>query len=291
MKAFELKTEWFTCLDKVLETGSIRLAAQSLYMSEQSLRYNLKALAKFLGRSLFDDSATALTLHPDVSTLFDQGLRFNHSLEQMQGHLLDLACEGHEFRVAISQAYPCLQLNPLLVEIRQLFPRLQIAFNLHHLRELERRIGYGEYDVGLTTWEPEIPHLAWRKGPTWSGIFVKCAQGRVPERYFIPPAWRFFYQHPFRYPAVLANYPVLFIGDTAQILDLCLEGKGIGFVPRCDVEEALQEGILIQTTGPELDCAVTEYLVAKDFAKLTAPAKLFVQLLEARWQQTPDARA
>lgn len=291
MKAFELKTEWFICLDKVLETGSIRLAAQSLYMTEQSLRYNLKALAKFLGSSLFDPSATALTLNPDLSSLFNQGLRFNESLEQMQACLLDLACEGHEFRVAISQAYPCLQLNPLLVEIQQQFPSIQIAFNLHHLRELERRVGYGEYDVGLTTWEPEIPHLAWRKGPTWSGIFVKYSQGRVPERYFIPPAWRFFCQHPFRYPAVLANYPVLFIGDTGQILDLCLEGKGIGFVPLCDVEEELQKGTLIQTTGPKLEFAVTEYLVAKDFEKLTAPAKLFVQQLETRWQQTPDAQA
>lgn len=284
MKAFELKPEWFEALQAVADSGSVREAAAALYLTEQSLRYQLKALEKHVQKPLFIQAKTGLQLNPEVAGLLSLGRDFGQRLARVQHRLQTLAGSQQRLRIGATTAYPLGDLTDLFANLRAGFPSLQLTLGLHNPRELERRLSQGDLELGLMTWEPDNPHLIGARGPVWPGLFVKAADRQVPERFFLPPAWRFFHHKPVNYPQELAHYATHYIGGMSQIHALVLAGAGIGYLPRSQVRADLAAGRLQPCAGPPLSFSVSEFLLARDLDKLSEPAAQFVAGLRAHWQ-------
>lgn len=284
MKAFEFKPEWLEYLQTVARTGSIRLAAEALYLTEHSLRYNFKQLEQFMQSKLFEKTAQGLELSPAGQRLLNNSQDFSRSLAKLEQGLQVLAENRMELKLGISSAYPSELLKPVFIRMRQVFPQLQLQVQIQIPVEIEKRVSLGAYDLGLITWAPNNSQLVSLTGPSWPGVFVRRRQGPVAENYFLPPAWRYFSQEPIDYPAQLAQLKVRYIGGTSLILNLCLEGAGIGYLPLSHVRQALKQGQLDLTAGPELDFSLIETLLVKDFDNLSKPAAYFIEQIQAHWQ-------
>lgn len=283
MKTFDLKPEWLLYLHKVAETGSLRRAAQDLFMTEHSLRYNLKALEKFLQTSLLETGPQGLELTERGQALLADGMRLWERLKCLEERLEDMANSRMELRLGLSQAFPSERVKNILSLVQHQAPKLQVLLNVHTPRELEKRMSFAEYELGLTTSVSPNTSFQCLKGPAWPGVYV-CKSSAVPQEYFVPPPWPFWGTEPMEYPATLSPYRMRYIGSMAIIRTLVLEGAGIGYLPLTNVWGDLAQGTLTQTQGPELPFQLEEFLLAKDFENLSPPAAYFVHYLKGNWQ-------
>ncbi len=285
MKAFDLKPEWLEYLETIARTRSIRQAAEELYLTEHSLRYNLKLLESFIGEALLEKTAQGLVLNPRGQSLINQSQRFRNRLSQLESQLQLTADNRQELKLAFSQAYPSELLMPIFAQLQQTFPQLQLTAERQKPLDVEKGVLLGQYELGLTTWVPNNLTLPMLSGPKWPGVFVKRTQASVAEYYLLPPAWRYFNQEPIIYPAEVSHFQVRYLGSLDILLKLALAGGGIAYLPLPYVLPAIEAGLLETTLGPNLSFSLGECLLAKDFYTLSPPAAAFVHQLKARWQQ------
>lgn len=285
MSAFDIKPEWLTYLQAVAEERGIRPAAERLYLTEQALRYNLKALEDLLQVPLLSHADQGLVLTAQGEALLDNGNLFLSRLHQTQQRLQALSQTRPEFRLAVAYAFPCESLDQILVSMYQRFPGLQIILQLESPREIEKWVFQGIFHLGLITVNVVHPRLNFLKGPVSPGIYVKHASLPVAPLYLLPKVWRYNTHPNVVYPDEIEAYPVRYLGRIAMIQSLCLLGAGIGYLPRLHVQSLLNQGILVETSGPPLEYSLHNHLLYRDLDQLSPPARFFLDQLQSVWQQ------
>lgn len=286
MSAFDLKPEWLVYLQTIAEEKSIRAAAEKLYLTEQTLRYNLKALEDLLQVSLLIPADQGLMLTSQGQALLENGNVFLGRLARIQQRLQALSQTRPEFRLAVAYAYPSESLADMLVGMYQRFSGLQLSLELESPREIEKRVYQGMFQVGLITLDVVHPKLSFVKGPISPGVYVKHSHLPVEPLYLLPKVWRYNTHPNVVYPDEVAAYPVRYLGRIPMIQSLCLLGAGIGYLPRLNVQHLLDQGILVETSGPPLDYSLHTHLLYRDLEQLSPPARYFVEALQAAWKQT-----
>ena len=291
MSAFDIKPEWLLYLQTVATEKSIRSAAEKLYLTEQALRYNLKALEDLLQTPLLLHSEQGLILSSQGQALVANGARFLRRLDQTRQRMQALSQTRPEFRLAVAYAYPCETLATILTEMYQRFPGLQLSVHLDSPREIEKQVFQGMFQTGLITWDPVHPRLTYVKGPVSPGIYVQRVSLPVEPFYLLPKVWRYSTHPPLVYPDEIAAYPVRYLGRIDMIQALCLLGAGIGFLPRAQVQPLLANGVLVETSGPLLDFSLHAHLLYRDYEQLSPPAQFFVERLQASWAEQGETQA
>ena len=111
----------------LLDVGSLGRAAQGLGLSQPTLSRRLAALEQSLGQPLFERGARGL-----VPTAAAQAMREPAQAMRAQAQRLALAAEGHSralagtVRLTASQAVSSFVLLPVLRDLRQAHPQIQI---------------------------------------------------------------------------------------------------------------------------------------------------------------------
>ena len=284
MNAFDIKPEWLVYLRTVAQEKSIRTAAEKLYLTEQTLRYNLKGLEDMLQAALLVSGESGLELTSQGHALLANGGAFLDQLGRTRQKLAALSMERPEFRLAVSYSYACEPLGPLLQAMYRQFNGLQMSLQLDTPREIEKQVFLGVHQVGLITWAPTHPRMTVIKGPVSPGVYVRRSQAPVAPVYLLPKIWRYSKYQDLVYPDEVENYPVRYLGRIAMIRALCLQGAGIGYLPRAHIQSELEAGILVETLGPPLEFSLLEHLVIRDLEHLSAPARWFVDQMRQRWK-------
>lgn len=283
MSAFDIKPEWLVYLQTVAREKHMRSAAEKLYLTEQTLRYNLKALEDALQVPLLRSTDQGLGLTSQGQALLDSGQVFLSRLEAVQNRIQALSEIRPELRLAVAYAFPSEALADLLAELYQRFPGLQLTLELGSPRELEKLVAQGMYQLGLLTVDGVHPRLQYVKGPESPGIYVRHASLPVEPLYLLPQIWRYNTYPSVDYPPEVAAYPVRYLGRIPLIRSLCLLGAGIGYLPRLHVQGLLEAGLLVETGGPPLDYSLHTHLAFRDAEHLHPPARYFCERLQQIW--------
>lgn len=153
------------------ESGSLSKAARGLGLTQPTLSRQVAALEADLGVVLFERLGRKLALTPTGRDLLDHFRDMGAAAERIA-----LAASGHsqavDGRVSItaSDAFAVFILTPLLPELRDIAPGIEVEINAsNELRDLQRR----EADIAIRHVRPVQPELIARQvGEWWAGLFA-----------------------------------------------------------------------------------------------------------------------
>lgn len=252
MSIFAFKLEWLYQLECLHQLGSVNQAAEHCQLTAPALRHNLRQLENYCGETLLISDKRGLQLNPHGLELLQRSQILLHQLGQLQQQFKQ-PLTAPVLKIGVSNAYPSETLSEILAELYLHFPGLQIQTQTGTPPEILRLLSSGHIELGLISarYTPD-ERIKALKGPISTGLFVQSAHQPVPKVYLLPLLWPYSFSTPFRYPDFSAELKIHYIGGLSSLLQLCLAGAGIAFLPRLHVQAALNSGKLIEATGPEM---------------------------------------
>jgi len=139
------------------EEGSLSAAARALSMTQPTLGRQVSALEFSLGVQLFDRVGTGLTLTPTGLELLAHVKQMGEAANSLSLSAtgLSMALEGNVC-ISATESMAYFTLPPLIVELRALYPGIQIEIEVsNETRDLNRR----EADIALRAYRPTQPNL------------------------------------------------------------------------------------------------------------------------------------
>lgn len=135
----------------VAETGSIKSAAQSLFVSESTLSRRVSSLERDLGVELFVRSRTGATLTDEGRQLLEGARSIVDATGQLQEMARALAAQSHPtLRVGyIGWSYEELGLVLGAKATARRFPNLEVDFRMDKTAEILDKLGEGSLDAAL----------------------------------------------------------------------------------------------------------------------------------------------
>lgn len=131
----------------VVQAQSISRAAESLFITQQTLSGHMAALEKELGVTLFH-RRPAFRLTRAGERFYHYCLQFHRLQKAMEEEFRDLAAAGSgELRVGISQTRSLILMPAVLARLRQTHPLLRLHLSEQTNESLIQRLERGELDV------------------------------------------------------------------------------------------------------------------------------------------------
>lgn len=285
MRAFSLKPEWLYYLQVVAETRSVRVAAEKLFLTEASLRYNLKSLEEHFETPLLQQAGPGLSLTVAGTALLAESSKLLAGLNQVQQGLERFRRSPDEFSLWVPHGYAHEALVPVLTALFKRFPQLQIRIQEATSLDVEKAVLAGHTEIGLSSNPPGQLGLEALSGPIHPGIYVRRTLEPVIQVYLLPVNWQYTAHEFLVYPPGLERYPVRYLGRSSVIRSLCLQGSGIGYLPELYVRAQLKAKQLVQTEGPVMDFVLHPHLLSLPQAHLSEPARFFKEAVQALWAQ------
>lgn len=139
------------------EEGTLSAAARALGMTQPTLGRQVSALEQTLGTLLFDRIGTGLTLTPTGLELLAHVKQMGEAANNLSLSAtgLSMTLEGNVC-ISATESMAYFTLPPLIVELRSLYPGIQIEIEVsNETRDLNRR----EADIAIRAYRPTQPDL------------------------------------------------------------------------------------------------------------------------------------
>lgn len=142
------------CLMEVAYAGSIRRAAEKLYMSPSAVNRQILNLEERLGTALFERTARGVRLTPAGEVVLNAAKESARALDQALSKLGDFRSLGGG-RVAFGalSGFSESFVAPLLAHMRGKYPQLSLSYYAGNSSEIIQKVLQGELDMGLC-WDP-----------------------------------------------------------------------------------------------------------------------------------------
>lgn len=144
-------------LQAIVEHGSFRAAAESLFRSQSSLSISIQKLETELGISLFKRNGYRPTLTTEGTAIYQKAkhlLKKSQAIKDLAKHLSS-GCEP-ELRLAISGILPIEPVLQILDTIDNNYPDTRINMMIESLSGTEERLLDDDADIALTdTFQPD----------------------------------------------------------------------------------------------------------------------------------------
>jgi LysR family transcriptional regulator, regulator of the ytmI operon len=155
----------------ILDEGNFARAALTLNYGQSTVTLHIQQLEAELGTPLFIRRGRKLKL-TEAGTLLSQ--RSQHILQQLTAlgqHIQDLTTgEAGLLRIGCIEPAASLRLLPLLKEVRQQHPKLNLTLEVAGTPIIAEQVAKGELDIGICT--PPPPHLQLRFEPLFTEELV-----------------------------------------------------------------------------------------------------------------------
>lgn len=146
----------------VVQAQSISRAAESLFITQQTLSAHMAALEKELGVRLFT-RRPAFRLTWAGERFYHYCLQFQRLQTAMEEEFRDLAQTGSgQLRVGISQTRSLILMPPVLTRLRETHPRLQVRLSEQTNEGLIQRLEKGELDAAVADVSQDRPEFCTR---------------------------------------------------------------------------------------------------------------------------------
>ena len=132
----------------IVETGSLRRAAEILNISHSGLSKSMKALESELGMTLFQPSGRGIVISDEGKAFFERSDRFLEEYQRLLGG--NASPSSQALRIASFETFTSFFIGPLL---KTFFPAMEIEVHELVPGRLEEALVYHKVDVGIT-YEP-----------------------------------------------------------------------------------------------------------------------------------------
>jgi DNA-binding transcriptional LysR family regulator len=299
MRGVVLLLEHLLTFARVVETGSVTLAAQEMGLSQPAVTKRLSRLETDLGQRLLERRSDRLVPTPAGELAYRHARRLADAVQALKADLVALSEPGRgELRLAAVDTMVLYTLPALLAEYRRREPLVAVHVRIGSIQETVELVLRGEADAGLTTvpiddprlvghplfWDPVIvaavPELA-RTLPQPLGPMDLATMGLVT--YAAGSRFRAYVD------AVLAEHgvavsPVMEFDSHEAVRVMATLGYGAALVPETVVREDLASGRLVRLELADLPPMgrTTTLLYRRDVELLPAPAH-FAAMVRAHY--------
>jgi DNA-binding transcriptional LysR family regulator len=281
---------------RVAETGSMTRAAAELSLTKSTVSEAVRRLEERLGVRLLDRTTRRLTL-TEAGQAY--AARARRALEEAQGAVADARAlqetPAGRLRVAIPEVFTRLILTPLLGELLDAWPDLQIELvegqaSVDLLAEqvdlairiapslgdnqIVRRLGTSEVVIVAS------PAYLARRGEPASPYDLAHHTLIGFSPLFWGHEWRL--RDPEGRPVTVPVRPAVLTDSTESLLVAAAGGVGLTAVPSWTVAEELRSGALVQVLRPWRTDPRGIYAVYPSNRLMAAKVKLFVDLVARR---------
>lgn len=280
---------------KVVEHGSFTLAALQLQMSKGAVSKAIARLEHHLAVRLLQRTTRTLRLTAEGQAFFNYCQQVVDQADQAEHHLAELRDEPVGLiRISVAITFGATVIAPLLPELLQRYPKLQIELDLADrlvdlvAEEVDVAIRFGKLASSSLIARPltRLP-IVLVASPAYlanHGIpqhpmeltqhqCISTASGG-PEKY-----WQFQQQDQ---PLSVPIQGPLHTNSNKAAKPAVLSGMGFMFVTRYQVEEELQAGLLVPVLTDFMPAPLPVHLVYPHRAYMKAGLKLVLQFLQSR---------
>lgn len=280
---------------KVVETDSFTQAAVALQMSKGAVSKAITRLEQHLSVRLLQRTTRQLKLTPEGQAFLSYCQQVVRQADQAEHHLDELRDQPVGIiRISVAVTFGSTIIAPLLPELLQRYPKLQIELDLNDRlvdlvgEEIDVAIRFGKLPNSSLIARPltRLPivlvaapgYLAAHGIPQHPDDLVqhRCVSTSTGP---IDRAWQFLDQgQPI---TVLTNGPLLTNSNRAA-KPAVLAGMGLMYVTRYQVEEEIQSGLLVPVLADFMPEPLPVHLVYPHRTHMKAGLKLVLQFLQSR---------
>lgn len=151
-------------LDAVAETGSLKNAAEKLFLSQSALSHQLRELESYLETPVFYRLNKQLVLTPSGKVLLDSSRAILAKLSQTEKTIREIS-DGDRgtLRIMIECFTAYHWLPRLMQEFSRDFPKVEISISYECNRCPTDHLISGELDIAIICEEEESPHIRMEK--------------------------------------------------------------------------------------------------------------------------------
>jgi DNA-binding transcriptional LysR family regulator len=141
----------FTVFEAIYEEGSVTRASQKLNLTQPAISHALGRLRDLFNDPLFERKGHAMVSTPLARTLIEPVRRSLRELELTLNGLeqFDPATTGKQFNLAMRDVLEATILPPLMVQVRQDAPLVDVAVIQVDRRDLEGELAAGTLDAAI----------------------------------------------------------------------------------------------------------------------------------------------
>lgn len=280
---------------KVVEHGSFTLAAVQLQMSKGAVSKAIARLEQHLAIRLLQRTTRTLRLTAEGQAFFHYCQQVVGQADQAEHHLAELRDEPvGTIRISVAITYGATVLSPLLPELLQRYPKLEIELDLADrlvdlvAEEVDVAIRFGKLANSSLIARPltRLPIVLVASPAYLAGHGIPQHPTELTQHQCIstsscgPDKFWEFQQHgesllvPIQGP--------LHTNSNRAAKPAVLNGMGLMFVTRYQVEEELQAGLLVPVLADFMPVPLPVHLVYPHRAHMKAGVKLVLQFLQSR---------
>ncbi len=284
---------------KVVETDSFTQAAMALQMSKGAVSKAIARLEQHLSVRLLQRTTRQLKLTAEGQAFLTYCQQVVRQADQAEHHLDELRDQPVGIiRISVAVTFGSTIIAPLLPELLQRYPKLQIELDLNDRlvdlvgEEIDVAIRFGKLPSSSLIARPltRLPivlvaapgYLATQGIPQHPDDLVQhsCLSTSTGP---IDRAWQFLDQgQPI---TVFTNGPLLTNSNRAA-KPAVIAGMGLMYVTRYQVEEEIQSGLLVPVLGDYMPEPLPVHLVYPHRTHMKAGLKLVLQFLQSRIGQS-----
>ncbi len=284
MRRFCPSTSDLQAFEVAARQGSFTRAAQELHVTQGAVSKQIKNLETFLGVTLFTRTRAGLVLTPAGHAYLNDVRAALNRLEAASLGLMSHGGQGGTLNITCMPTLGAKWLIPRLPELRKRYPELQLVFLPHHM--------------GYDFESPEVDAAIRFGTGTWPRSHAEYITGRevvpvcAPDLFTTPvrgPA-DLLAQPLLHHSSALHHWPAWFIEaglesplstdgsryDQYSLLSqAAIAGLGVALIPRCVIEEELEEGKLVIPLDRPLLAQDGYYLCYPDHKRNLPALQLF----------------
>ena len=291
-------------LRAIVEHGSFRAAADSVYRSQSSLSISIQKLEQELGIQLFERNGYRPKLTQKGKAIYEKSkqlLKKSQELKDLAAHLT-AGCEA-ELRLAISCILPIEPIASVLNHISKDYPQTRISMLIESLSGTMERLLDDDADIALTdSFEPnsnlesllltEIDFISVVPSKSkWAKQASSITEQDLENETII--VMRDTSQHSKRITkGVLEGAPQWVVNDFTTKQRIICSGKGWGRMPLHLVKEDIAQNRLTMLTSDDFPTFRVPIHLVRKTHKLTGPVEqmLWSTLKHMDWK-TPATTA
>ena len=152
----------------IAQTGSYRLAAEKLFVSQSAISQQVKALEAELGQPLTQRSGRTFTLTPAGQRLAHEGQRIIDDAHRLQREISSFDQTPKTLRVGYLNRYCGCEVHSALAEFCQRRPNVQVSAQPGSHDDLANGILEGQLDILLNDRRRQLSD-AWENHPLFRG--------------------------------------------------------------------------------------------------------------------------
>ena len=236
-------------------TKNFSKAAETLHLVQSSVSTRIRSLENTLGRPLFLRDNRHVELTAAGISLIPYAERILTLVEEGKEEIGSRTAFEDKISIGATDSLWRHLIKPVLLDFATLYPKYGLFTKTSHSWEVVQFLLDDVIQIGfvyhpprlpgvkvLTFYDDEVLLVASRSLPLPKEVIGKDELRRLP---FVSLEWDGPLQEWTKKSMPVGYYPRIQLDQLSMQMDFVLEGKGVAFMPRCTVSEALKKGEIV----------------------------------------------